>query len=183
MPISLKIIEGDEPKIVNLELKARKTLDGNIMIFDHQEMDIVLMPEKSKIVTFAKNDFSDMVYAAQDRLFEFLKRKGVVDYESIQGGSVYGSLEGMIPKPKDETINSIDYAIYGVYKFLKEEKPYYNYLDQYEEMLDDYFTKPTEEDSTELGEVPQAVEKGSIRPGYNYEPYWMSYMLENKENK
>ena len=79
MPISLKIIEGDAPKIVTLELKARKTLDGNIMIFDHHDMDIVLMPEKSKIVTFAKNDFSDMVYAAQDRLFEFLKRKGVVD--------------------------------------------------------------------------------------------------------
>ena len=35
MPISLKIIEGDAPKIVTLELKARKTLDGNIMIFDH----------------------------------------------------------------------------------------------------------------------------------------------------
>jgi len=183
MPITLKIIEGDEPKIVTLELKARKTLDGNIMIFDHQDMDIVLMPKKNKIVTFAKNDFSEMVYSSQNRLFEFLKMKGVVDYESIQGGSVYGSLEGTIPTPKDEQINSIDYAIYGVYKFLKEEKPYFNYLDQYEEMLDDYFTKPTEEDSTELGEVPQATEKGSIRPGYNYEPYWMSYMLENKEKK
>ncbi len=183
MPISLKIIEDDTPTIVNLELKARKTLDGNIMIFDHQEMDIVLMPEKSKIVTFAKNDFSEMVYAAQNRLFEFLKRKGVVDYESIQGGSVYGSLEGKIPTPKDQAINSIDYAIYGVYKFLKEEKPYYNYLDDYEQMLDDYFTQPTQEDSTELGEVPQAAEKGSIRPGYNYEPYWMSYMLENKERE
>ena len=183
MPISLKIIEGDTPTVVNLELKARKTLDGNIMIFDHQEMDIVLMPKKSKIVTFAKNDFSEMVYAAQNRLFEFLKRKGVVDYESIQGGSVYGSLEGIIPTPKDEKINSIDYAIYGVYKFLKEERPYYNYLDDYEQMLDDYFIKPTQEDSTELGEVPQAAEKGSIRPGYNYEPYWMSYMLEGKERE
>ena len=50
-------------------------------------------------------------------------------------------------------------------------------------MLDDYFTQPTEKDSTELGEVPQAVEKGSIRPGYNYEPYWMSYMFEGKERE
>ena len=183
MPISLKIANGDTPQVVNLELKAKKTLDGNIMIFDHQEMDIVLIPNKSKIVTFAKNDFSEMVYAAQNRLFEFLKRKGVVDYESIQGGSVYGSLEGKIPTPEDESINSIDYAIYGVYKFIKEERPYYNYLDQYEEMLEDYFTKPTDKDSTELGEVPQATEKGSIRPGYNYEPYWMSYMLEGKERE
>ena len=50
-------------------------------------------------------------------------------------------------------------------------------------MLDAYFVEPTEEDSTELGEVPQASEKGSIKPGYNHSPYWMSYMLENKENK
>ena len=60
MPISLKIAEGDTPVVVNLELKARKTLDGNIMIFDHQEIDIVLMPQKNKIVTFAKDDFSEM---------------------------------------------------------------------------------------------------------------------------
>jgi hypothetical protein len=183
MPITLKIEKGEQTEVVTLEMKARKTLDGNIMIFDHEEMDIVLMPTKSKIVTFAKNDFSEMVYSAQNRLFEFLKRKGVVDFQSIQGGSVYGSLEGLIPSAIDENINSIDYAIYGVYKFLKEEKPYYDYMDDYEKMLDNYFTQPTEKDSTELGEVPQAAEKGSIRPGYNYEPYWMSYMLEGKERK
>ena len=73
MPISLKIIEGDKPRIVNLELKARKTLDGNIMIFDHQQIDIVLMPAKSKIVTFAKDDFSETVYSAQNRLMSLFK--------------------------------------------------------------------------------------------------------------
>ena len=180
MSISLKIQNGTEEQIVTLELKARKSLDGNIMIFDHEEMDIVLMPNKGKIVTFAKNDFSETVYSAQSRLFEFLKRKGVVEYESIRGGSVYGSLEGIIPVPLDENLNSIDYAIYGVYKFLKEERPYYDYMDQYEEMLDDYFTQPTSEDSTELGEVPQATDKGAIKSGYNYQPYWMSYMLEGQ---
>jgi hypothetical protein len=114
-------------------------------------------------------------------MFEFLKRKGVIDYETIQGGSVYGSLEGKIPTPLDESLNSVDYAIYGVYKFLKEERPYYDYMDQYEEMLDDYFVQPTDMDSTELGEVPQSTEKGSIKPGYNHTPYWMSYMLEGKK--
>jgi len=178
MPISLKIQQDVEERVITLELKAKKSLDGNIMIFDHEEMDIVVMPAKSKIVTFAKNDFSELVYNAQSRLFEFLKRKGVVEYESIQGGSVYGSLEGNIPLPEAKTINSIDYAVYGIYKFLKEERPYYDYMNQYEEMLDDYFTYPTDQDSTELGEVPQAKEKGSIRPGYNYAPYWMSYVLE-----
>jgi hypothetical protein len=178
MPISLKIQQDDDQQLITLELKAKKSLDGNIMIFDHEDMDIVVMPAKSKIVTFAKNDFSELVYSAQSRLFEFLKRKGVVEYESIQGGSVYGSLEGRIPLPQVETINSVDYAVYGIYKFLKEERPYYDYMNQYEDMLDDYFTHPTDQDSTELGEVPQSKEKGSIRPGYNYAPYWMSYVLE-----
>ena len=183
MSIALKIVDGDTEKTVTLELKARNSLDGNIMLFDHEEMDIVVFPKTNKIATFAKNDFSEMVYNAQNRLFEFLKRKGVVDYESIRGGSIYGSIEGSIPTPLDENINSIDYAIYGIYKFLKEERPYYDYIDDYEEMLDNYFTDPTQEDSTELGEVPQAAEKVSIRPGYNYSAYWMSYMLENKESK
>tara|TARA_B100000963_G_scaffold358271_1_gene382502 strand:- start:1935 stop:2486 length:552 start_codon:yes stop_codon:yes gene_type:complete len=183
MAISLKIVEGEKEKVVTLEMQARKSLDGNIMIFDHEEMDIVVFPKTNKVATFAKNDFSEMVYDAQTRLFEFLKRKGVIEYESIRGGSVYGSIEGTIPKPIDENINSVDYAIYGIYKFLKEERPYYNYIDDYEEMLDNYFTDPTQEDSTELGEVPQASQKGSIKPGYTYNAYWMSYMLENKERK
>ena len=48
-------------------------------------------------------------------------------------------------------------------------------------MLDDYYVHPSDENSTELGEVPQAAEKGAIKPGYNYEPYWMSYMLEEQK--
>ena len=177
--ISVKIHKGKD--LVQLELKARKSLDGNIMIFDHQEIDIVIMPDKSKVIVFAKNDFSDAVYEVQNRFFEFLKRKGIVTYDSIRGGNVYGSLEGLIGESQDPELNVVDYTIYSVYKFLKEEKPYYDYIDDYEQMLDDYYTQPTDMDSTELGEVPQASEKGSIRPGYNYTPYWMSYMLEGKE--
>jgi len=181
MPITIQVGGAHLEKTVTLELKARKSLDGNILIFDHEEMDIVIMPQKSKVVTFAKNDFSETVYEAQSRLFEFLKRRGVVDYESVKGGSVYGSLEGRIPTPKDKDINAVDYTIYGIYKFLKEEQPYYDYIEDYEKMLDDYYTHPTDKDSTELGEVPQAAEKGSIKPGYTYQPYWMSYMLEEQK--
>jgi len=170
-----------QKELIQIELKARKSLDGNIMIFDHQEIDIVIMPDKNKVVSFAKNDYSESIYEVQNRLFDFLKRKGIVTFDSIRGGNVYGSLEALIAESKDEEINTLDYTIYNVYKFLKEEKPYYDYIDHYEQMLDDYYTHPTDQDSTELGEVPQASEKGSIKPGYTYQPYWMSYMLEGKE--
>jgi hypothetical protein len=35
-------------------MHARKNLNGDIMIFDHNNIDIVLMPEKKKVVAFAK---------------------------------------------------------------------------------------------------------------------------------
>ena len=34
----------------------------------------------------------------------------------------------------------------------------------------------SEEDSTELGEVPQRDEQGSIRPGYIRNPYALNYL-------
>ena len=179
--ISVKVHKQKE--FVQLELKARKSLDGNILIFDHKEIDIVIMPEKNKVVTFAKDDYSETIYHVQDRFFEYLKRRGIVTYDSVRGGNVYGSIEGMIAESKDSEINVLDYTIYNVYRFLKEEKPRYDYIEDYEQMLDDYYTEPTGEDSTELGEIPQATEKGSIRPGYNHSPYWMSYMLEEEKKK
>jgi hypothetical protein len=182
---SLTVYLGSEAekKRITIELKARKTLDGNILIFDHQEIDIVIMPKKKKVVAFAKKDFSDTVYEVQNRLFDHLKRKGIVSYDSIKGGNVYGSFEGLIEESSDGSVNPIDYTLYNIHTFLKGEEPYYNYIEDYEQMLDDYYTHPTDQDSTELGEVPQAAEKGSLKPGYNYEPYWMSYMLEESKEK
>lgn len=182
---SLTVYMGSEAnkKRITIELQARKTLEGNILIFDHQEIDIVIMPKKKKVVAFAKDEFSDSVYEAQNRLFNHLKKRGIVSYDSIRGGNVYGSFEGLIEESVDENISPIDYTLYNVYTFLKEEAPYYNYIEDYEQMLDDYYTEPSNEDSTELGEIPHDSEKGSLKPGYNYEPYWMSYMLEEDKKK
>mgnify|MGYP003671181395 FL=1 len=62
---------------VSFQLEARKSLNGNILIFDHNEIDIVVMPTRKKIVAYAKDDFSDSVYEVQDRLFTFLKKHGI----------------------------------------------------------------------------------------------------------
>ena len=70
-------LEHENPKIT-FELNARKSLNGDIMIFDHTDIDIVILSEKKKIVAFAKDIMSDVVYGAENRLFEFLKKKGIV---------------------------------------------------------------------------------------------------------
>ena len=43
-------------------------------------------------------------------------------------------------------------------------------------MSDDELIHPDKEDSTELGEVPQSTEQGSIRPGFIRDPYSLSYL-------
>ena len=97
MPVTVKI--GSEPTVTGspvvaeIELDIRRTLDGDIMIFDHADIDIVVMKEKQKIVSFPKDMMSEVVYGAQDRLFKFLRRKGLIKIDSIIGGSIYGSLE------------------------------------------------------------------------------------------
>ena len=172
MPISLKIQQDVEERVITLELKAKKSLDGNIMIFDHEEMDIVVMPAKSKIVTFAKNDFSELVYNAQSRLFEFLKRKGIVQFDSIQGGNVYGSLEGLLLESKDkEKIDVLDYVLFQISEWIKAERPYFESIEAHDEMMDDHFTDPEDENATELGEIPHEDEKGSIIQRGLFAPY------------
>ena len=45
-PVRIKI---DKPDAV-VELKARKTMAGDIMIFDHPDLDIIILKEKKKLV-------------------------------------------------------------------------------------------------------------------------------------
>jgi|10_taG_2_1085330.scaffolds.fasta_scaffold32388_1 hypothetical protein len=159
--------------IVSIDMKIRKTLSDDLIISDHADIDIVIMMGTGKIIVFPKNELNDIVYGAQDRLFKFLSRKGIVVPDSIQGGNVYGSLEGqMMASEKYDVVNLV---IINISKWIDEEKPYFEFGDEYEEMTSDRFTDPEDEESTELGEVPHDDTKGTLRPGYNYGPYWQNY--------
>ena len=79
-----------------IKQKARRTLDGNIMVLDHEDIDVVLLQDKNKCVTIPKESMSDKVYAAQDRMFQFFVRRGIVDRSTVRGGNVFGSLEAVI---------------------------------------------------------------------------------------
>ena len=104
------------PKV---SMNLRKTMSGDFAIYDHQEMDIVVMPEKKKILAMAKNEMSDEVYGAQDRLFNFLRRKGVIAEDSIQSGSVYGSMQGAYVESKIGGKED-DIVLFTIGKFLEE---------------------------------------------------------------
>tara|TARA_R110000824_G_scaffold8887_1_gene40296 strand:- start:98 stop:655 length:558 start_codon:yes stop_codon:yes gene_type:complete len=165
----------DSPVVANVKLKMRRAMNGDIMVFDHADIDIVMSPTTSKITAFAKEAMSDMVYGAQDRLFSFLSKKGIADRSSVQAGNVYGSMEGTILPGVDR--DSFRMALINISKYIDEERPYFEFAEKFGELTVDRFTDPDEESSTELGEVPQERTKGNLRPGYNYGPYWQSYTL------
>ena len=61
--------EKQEPKHPQISLKARKTLDGKIMIMDHRDIDIVIDTKGKKIITFPKEAMTDEVYDSQNKYF------------------------------------------------------------------------------------------------------------------
>ena len=180
MALTIKI--GDQPEgeeqeapehdPIPVQLNIRKTVDGDVLIFDHPEVDITISPEKKKIVVFPKTKMSDKIYEIQDRFFKALFEKGVIKQDSIQCGNVYGSMEASFPET--EEVNILQVLILVISKFIEEEKKFVDFDNQLEEEWEESLTDPEQEDSTELGEVPHSDQKGSIRPGYIYSPYGIS---------
>ena len=119
---------------------------------------------------------SDLVYGAQNRLFAHLRKKGLVIPESIQAGAFYGSIEGTLETPFKESLSSAKMAIVNIDSFISEERPYFESTEAIVSMADDELIHPDKTDSTELGDVPQSVEQGSIRPGFIRDPYSLNYM-------
>ena len=149
------------PQIFSVKLKARRTLDGNIIVSDHPDTDIVIMPEKMRIICFSRDNFDDHIYQTQDRLMKYLFKKGVIVFDSIAGGNVYGSMEAKLTKPIQE-IPIDNLMLMLISKWIDEEKPSFIYQKAIEDIYTDRVTDPDEDESTELGDVGAATEKGSV---------------------
>ena len=161
-------VEDPNPPI-SFKLNARKALNGDIMIFDHIDIDIVILTEKKKVVAFAKDIMSDIVYGAESRLFEYLRKRGIVAFDSIQGGNVYGSLEAQIHESTD--LDPIKMTLLNVSKWMDDERPYFESMKAHDEIMDDALLDPDKENSTELGAIPHEEEKGSILQHNLFAPY------------
>ena len=161
--------KGEEKQTLDLQLKLRSALNGDLMILDHKDIDIIVQPKNNKIVAFAKDILSDVVYGAESRLLEFLRRHGVIEFDSIQGGNVYGSLEGKIME--SDTHDSIKATLLNISEWMKTEQPYMKAVTAYDQMEDDALIDPDNADSTDLGQVDQAAKKGSIDPSTIFAPY------------
>lgn len=176
MAVIIKVGHKANAKKVRLELDLRKSLNGDLMIFDHGDIDIVLSPTKNKVVVFPKETMTDLVYGAQNRLFAHLRKRGIVVAESIQAGAFYGAIEGILEESTLEEASAAKLALINIANFIEEERPYFEQTEAIISMSDDELLQPDKADSTELGEVPQKTEQGSIRTGYVRDPYSLGYM-------
>ena len=166
--ISVDIVNPNERKH-EFSVNMREALNGDLMFMDHKDIDIILMKDKKKIIAFPKDLMSEVVYGAESRLMEYLRKKGVVQFDSIQGGNVYGSLEGKILESKEK--DEISLTVYELNEWIKSEVPRTSRKEKYTQQIKNTELYPSDEEATELGEVPHAEEKGSIKQNSLFAPY------------
>ena len=169
----------EEEEKVTLELNARKTLDGDLVIRDHPDIDVVIMPKKMKVVAFPKESSTEETYHTQDKMFDFLAKRGVLIRDSIQGGNVFGSMEAKIVPTENNS--SSKFVLLGVARWIETETPYFDYLEKFEQMQEDRFTNPSEEESTDFDPNRHSEKKGVLRPMYIRSPYGMNFTYGYRE--
>ena len=162
--VIINVVEKDR---IEAKLKLRSSINGDLMIMDHKDIDIVIKQEEKKIVAFAKETLSDLVYGAQSRMLEYLRSNGLIEIDSIQGGNIYGSLEAKL----QEGPKVVEVTLMKIAEWMEEEAPMINGRTAYDDMEDEHLLSPDGEFSTELGEVPQAEEKGSITQSNLFAPH------------
>ena len=177
MLVKINIIRGekDEPEIVEtIELNMKKALNGDLMIFDHDMVDLVLSTEKSKITVFPKEVVSEETYNIQSTLLDRLSKVGVVDPATVRCGSVFSSMEAELYKSNIKGVSTVQATLLEIYNFMQEELPNMDARKLFKNNLQDFFLDPNEEESTELGEVPHDEKKGAL--DHQVRPYGYQYM-------
>tara|TARA_R110000744_G_scaffold192967_1_gene312025 strand:+ start:929 stop:1507 length:579 start_codon:yes stop_codon:yes gene_type:complete len=179
MAIKVKILDGapeeesedsmilkvsvDDKEIKKISLKARKSIDGNIIIYGHPEMNIFIMSKTSKIVALPKEDLDDELHSGQERLFKFLVEDGIVVHDSVQSGNIFMSMEAQIPEVVGDG-DKFEYALYSISKFIDKEMPFYKDQKEFEKEMEDRLLEPEPDEYTEFDPKRHDDNKGSLPP-------------------
>lgn len=180
--------EQIESTDATMEMVIRKTLDGNYLIKDHIDVDIMVIPDESKILVLPKEKQvnSDIVYSTQDRLFTYLRQKGIINPDSVEGGDAYFSMQATYPESSTD-MNPTQAVVFTIGKFLEEEEPFMKFDQEHEDQMTKWFTRPDDEHSTELGEVPQDGQQGAssdgLAPFGQYYRLWESSYYHNNSSE
>ena len=164
-----------EPDAV-VSLRMSKSVDGSLVIKDHDYFDIFLVPEKNRIVTIPKMGVGEGVYQHQKTYLDALMRRGALVANSIEGGMVHGTLQSRLGE--NEKVSPVQVVLFETERYMKEYRVENQLAKEYEEAVEDRFVNPTDEDSTEAGEIDPEEErrKHDIQtPYYSYAGYGYIY--------
>jgi hypothetical protein len=178
MALKVTIAQTEEVKPdIQFNLHVRKTLAGDYIMAGHPQIDIVYSPEKSKITSFTKEKIDNCGYASHDSLYKRLYKRGIVDIDSVIGGNIYSSFEASVLEPKTQSENLIPIVLMNISEWIEEDSEKYNFVHDFKDLEEEELLEPDKDSSTELGEVPQAPEKGSMSryPLKMYSPYAYYY--------
>jgi len=159
MPIKITInkqavggadVEEVEAPQATVKLKARKSLDGNIIISDHQLMDLVLMPAKNKVLIIPHPGFGQETYYKQKDFYNALSKRGVFS-GPLEGGNVHGVYEAKLGV--SEELSSTQVALLEIERYLKQEAVEEGFGEDFDNEIEDRFINPDDENSTDLGEI------------------------------
>ncbi len=163
----IKVSIKDKATGLQKDVMIKRSLAGDLMLQEHPEIDVIIMPGKFKILALPKEDQTDSVYNIQDKLFSFLVKKGVALPDSIKSGNIYGSLEASYPQQSPGGEDVVQAVVYNLASFIEDERPLVAREKEFEDRMEKALLEPSVEDSTELGEVPQEEFKGAI-PKYGF---------------
>ena len=162
MAIKITITDGGV-EVEKILLNARKTIDGNIIISDHPDMNILLIPSKNKIVSLPKAELDDELYDSQKRLFDYLFKKGVINYDTVQAGNLFMTKEATIPEVVGEG-DKIQYCLFAISNFIDQELPFYENMKEFEKEMENQLLEPEIDEYTEFDPGRHSMSKGTLPP-------------------
>jgi hypothetical protein len=169
-PIESAVQEAPKPvPQVKAKLNIRKSIDGNLIIYDYPDVYIVVQPAKRKIVVIPTENIDENLYLIQNKLFQHLIKKGIVDPSTVRAGNIYGAMEATIPQEEEEgKVNGIDLAVLTISRWIDEERPGFEYRHSMEEEYDQWVTNPPDDETTEHGKIPARDSKQYNKVVDNY---------------
>jgi hypothetical protein len=82
-------------------------------------------------------------------------------------------MEADILESKITGVDQVQAFLFVMHEYINNEKPYFRKDDVYDDSRLDHLLRPDDENSTELGDVPQDAQKGSMNKQIG--PYGFQY--------
>ena len=154
MTIKIKLTPPEKvvPPQAQVELKIKKTLEGNLLINDHDHMDIVVVPSKNTVLTLPKPHAEKDIFEFQRDFMHSLFKGGLINADAAQGGSRFGIIEAKFASQGD--VDPLQSLLLQIENYIKKSQNDMQIAVDYDENIEDRFVDPTDDDSTAYGEVP-----------------------------